>query len=186
MQRRALLAFFLVLPLVAGPEADYLSARRKMEQIESDRLRPGSRVMFSARELNAWIREEARCAFPTGLRDTRIDLGQASATGYAVVDFGKIRRDEGNPPGWLMSKLLDGDRPVEVAVRVRSGGGMAEVDVQSVRISDVTIEGNTLDWLIRYVVLPNYPDAVIGRPFELSHGIERFEVKPGGVDVVLR
>jgi len=97
-----------------------------------------------------------------------------------------VRRAQGHPPGWLMSKFLDGERPVEVTVRMRSGGGRATVDVESVKVSGVVIEGRVLDFLIHNYLLPNYPDAKVGEPFELAHGIDRLDVKPAAVDVVIR
>jgi hypothetical protein len=42
-----------------------------------------------------------------------------------------------------------------------------------------------LDFLIQNFVLPYYPDAKIGQPFELAHRIDRLEVRPGEVRVVI-
>jgi hypothetical protein len=85
-----------------------------------------------------------------------------------------------------MSKFLDGERPVEVTARIRSGGGRATVDVESVKVSGVTIEGRVLDFLIQNYLLPNYPDAKVGQPFELGHGIDRLDIRPALVDVLIR
>ena len=56
----------LVLALAAAVFAvdDYASAQRKVEQIEGEKLRAGSRVTFSAREIEAWATHEA----PDGVR----------------------------------------------------------------------------------------------------------------------
>ena len=75
---------------------------------------------------------------------------------------------------------------VECDATIRSGGGHATVDVQSVKISGVVVEGRVLEFLIHNYLLPNYPDAKVGRPFELHHGIDRLDVKPSAVDVVIR
>ena|SRR6266542_2919193 len=178
MQRLALLLFWSY--------AEYVSATHKFKLIESDRLRPGTRMAFTAGELNAYVQQEAAEAFPAGVRAPKLVLTNGGATGTAFIDFGKVRRAQGHPPGWLMAKLLDGERPVEVAAQIRSGGGRAEVDVQSVKISGHAIEGRALDFLIRYYLQPNYPDAKVGTPFELQHRIERLDVKPGSVNVIIR
>ena len=184
---RAGLVPVLCLPLLLwGSYAEYVSATNKLKLIESDKLRPGSRVALTSGEVNSYIQQEAAASFPAGVRATRLVLGYGAATGSAFIDFGKVQRAQGNPPGWLMSKLLDGERHVEVTALVRSGGGKATVDVQSVKISGLTIEGRTLDFLIRYYLQPNFPDAKVGTPFELQHRVERLEVRPGGVDVVIR
>lgn len=183
--KRLALVLWLCLPLV-GSNAEYLSAVHKFKLIESERLQHGSRVALTAGELNAWVRQEIAEAFPDGVREPRLALANGAATGSALIDFGKVRRAQGKPPGWLMSKFLDGERPVEVTARIRSGGGRATVDVESVKVSGVTIEGRVLDFLIQNYLLPNYPDAKVGQPFELSHGIDRLDVKPAVVDVVIR
>ena len=60
------------------------------------------------------------------------------------------------------------------------------MNVESVDISGITIEGRMLDYLIQNYLLPYYPDAKIGQPFELNHRIERVDVQPARVDVILK
>ena len=50
-------------------------------------------------------------------------------------------------------------------------------------ISGLAIDGSTLDFLIQNFLIPMYPDAVIGKPFELGHGIDRLDVSPSAVGV---
>jgi hypothetical protein len=184
--KRLALAVAICLPILYNSYAEYLSATQKFKLIESERLRPGTRIALTSAELNAYVGQEAAASFPGGVRDTRLVLWSGGATGSALIDFGKVRRAQGNPPGWLMSKVLDGERPVEVRARIRSSGGRATVDVESVKVSGFAIEGRTLEFLIRYYLEPNYPNAKVGVPFELSHGVERVEVRTAAVDVVIR
>jgi hypothetical protein len=81
--------------------------------------------------------------------------------------------------------LLDGERPVKVTARLESSGGRAQVDVQSVEISGMTIDGPVLDFLIRNYLLSNFPSAKVGERFELGHRIDRIEVRPAAVSVVI-
>ena len=53
-------------------------------------------------------------------------------------------------------------------------------------ISGLAIDGNTLDFLIQNFLIPMYPDAVIGKPFELGHGIDRLDVSPSAVGVFFK
>lgn len=175
------LAVALAIALGAA-SSDYLSAKRKIDLIASDGLKAGSRVDLTLAELNAYAGREA----PAGVRNPKIRLvARGLVSGAALVDFGKLRRAQGYQPGWLMSMLLDGERPVSVTARIRSSGGRATVDVERVEISGIAIDGPTLDFLIQNLLLPLYPDAVVGRPFEMGHRIERLEVEPAAVRVVI-
>jgi hypothetical protein len=182
--RWALIAFFL--PLLGAPSSEYLSVKRKFDLIESDRLTPGSRVLITSRELNAYVATEVNGYAAQGVRNPQLQLGVGSATGTAMIDFLKLRQAEGKSPGWMMSKLLAGERPVRVTARIQSGGGEARVDVESVEISGVAIEGKTLDFLIQTFLLPQFPEAQVSRPFKLEHRIDHLDVNPDAVGVVLR
>jgi hypothetical protein len=102
-----------------------------------------------------------------------------------LIDFNQVRRAEGHPPGWLMSKLLEGEHPVSVTARLASSNHQARVIVQQVTVSGIEIDGRTLDFLIHNVLQPLYPDAAVDRPFELAHRVERIETHAGGVNVLI-
>jgi len=142
-------------------------------------------VVLTPEELNAYARQEVADVAPAGVRDARLDLGSGTATASALIDFGKLRRAEGKPPGRIMAYLLDGERPVKITARIQSSAGTATVDVQSVEISGVTIEGRMLDFLIQNYLVPAYPQAKVGQPFELGHHIERLDVQPSAVAVLI-
>jgi hypothetical protein len=177
-------AFLILFAAAVGFAYDnYLSAKQKIDAIEADRLRAGARVILSYPELDAWAAREA----PDGVRNLRIQVTtRGVATGSALIDFAKVQRAQGHPPGWLMAKLLEGERPVSVTARIRSSAGAATVDVERVEISGVVIDGRTLDFLIQNVLLPLYPGAVIGKPFELGHRIDHLEVAPSAVAVAIK
>src|SRR5690242_16188250 len=103
--RRLGFVWFLVAAGLAAGFDDYQSIKQKLDQIEGERLRPGSRVTLSPRELDAYASREA----PAGVRNPRLELQSGMAKGSALIDFGKVRRSQGHAPGWLMSKLLDGE-----------------------------------------------------------------------------
>jgi hypothetical protein len=84
-----------------------------------------------------------------------------------------------------MSKLLDGERPVTVTARVRSAGGTVTVDVKRVEISGLEMDGEVLDFLVRNFVVPMYPEALLGRPMPMAFHIERLQVAPTGVAVLI-
>jgi len=179
----AISILFAAATLAGASYNDYASAKQKFDSIEAGRLRSGARVILTYPELNAWVAREA----PAGVRSPQVRVAARDlATGAALIDFGKLERSAGRQPGWLMSKLLDGERPVSVTARIRSSDGSATVDIQRVEISGLAIDGRTLDFLIQNFLIPMYPDAVIGRPFELGHRIDRLDVSPSAVAVLLK
>jgi len=173
----------LALAVASGAAYDfYSSARQKVDLIEGGRLQAGARVDLSLRELNAFADREV----PAGVRDLKLALEvPETVTGTALVDFGKLRRAQGYQPGWLMSKLLDGERPVRATARIRSGGGKVTVEVKRVEISGLEIDGKTLDFLMQNFILPFYPEAMVGRPVPMGFRIDRLQVSPTGVGVLI-
>jgi hypothetical protein len=163
-------------------DSGYDSIKRKFDTIENERLPAGSRVELTPAELTAYAAKEA----PPGVRNPHLQFGTPQVvTGSALIDFGKVERAQGRQPGWLMAKLLDGERPVSVTARIRSAHGTATVDVERVEVSGIAIDGRTLDFLIQNVLLPLYPNAVVGRPFELGHRIDRLDVGASNVVVAI-
>jgi hypothetical protein len=181
----ALLIMAVFSAVAAGADQSYQSAKYKIDLIEEDRAAPGSRIWLSVAELNAYARIEAAKVVPRGLRNPLLELGQGSATGSALVDFLKVRELDGPSPSHLIAWLLAGERPVWGTVAIESGRGRATVTVRRVTLSGMTVEGAVLDFLIANFLLPFYPEAKIGQPFDLKHGVERLEVSPAGVRVFM-
>ena len=87
---------------------------------------------------------------------------------------------------WLISKMIQGERPLTVHARIDSARGHATVHVDSVELSEVTVSGGALDFLINTFFLPVFPEAKINKPFALADGIERIEAVPGQARVVMK
>ena len=95
MKRFWPLALLAVPILLFSSRLEYQSAQHKFELIESERLRPGSKVTLSQRELNAYAEEEVPKIVPQGVREPKLELGAGTATGSAVVDFLKLPKLSG-------------------------------------------------------------------------------------------
>lgn len=174
------------IPLLAATDPLYLSTQKKFDQIADGKLKPGTVVVVTAAELNGWARVKVTESIPQGLRNPVIELGSGEATGSALVDFLKMASQNGQEPGWLISKLIEGERPLKVWIRMTSSGGRATVNLTRVELSGASLSGKTLDFLIDNFFKPKYPDAKIGEPFDLGYGIERIEIQPTGVRVYIK
>jgi hypothetical protein len=160
--------------------------RAKINQIQSGKTKPGTIFTFSSGDLNAYARSELPRIVPEGVRQPRLELGKGAATGTALIDFLRLRHNEGSETPWLIAKLIEGERPVRVDARIESGGGKATVYLQRLEISGLAVSGSTLDFMIKTFFLPLYPDAKINEPFELSDRVERIEVSPAQARVLIK
>jgi hypothetical protein len=172
---------------IASTKTDYVSAKRKFQQIDTRQTGPGSRVPITSQELNAYVQTELPAVAPPGIRRPRVELlGNNTASGSALIDFVKLRSAQGKSTPWLMRKLLEGEREVKVTTHVKSANGTATVDIEQVEIGGIPIQGTALDFLIENYLIPNYPEAKIGQPFKLHKNIDRIEVAPGIAYVTLK
>jgi len=162
------------------------SAERKLDSIESLKLPRGSTVTFSQAEINAWARVKIPEIIPEGMRDQRVALGNTTATGYATVDFLKMRQARGKTTNWFFARLLEGERPLTVSVRLESSGGRCTVYLTRVELSDAVANSTVLDFLIKTFFLPLYPDAKINEPFDLDYDMDKIEIRPTAVVVTIR
>ena len=172
----AALIAFAAPPVMRDPLA--LATQRKLDAIEARKVKPGSLVIFTGPELNAWAREKVPQVVPEGVRNPRLELGNGTATAYALINFLKVRHGQGVETNWLISKLIDGEKPVKVNVRIQSARGHATVYLQRVEISGLAISGSTLDFFIDNFFKPLYPEAKINEAFELADNVDHIEVHP--------
>jgi hypothetical protein len=184
MRPLLLLALAVVLPLSAADPA-FARAEAKLERIESGHARPGSVIVFTPAEMNAWARGRVPQMYQ-GIRDPTVVLGAGTATGSAFVDFLKMRQGEGLPTNFLLAKLIAGERPLKVSIQLESSNGRATARLTRLEISGVAVTGAPLDFLVNEFFLHLFPDAKVNQPFELHDNIERIELRPDGVRVTIR
>ena len=172
---------------LAATRTDYITVKQKFQQIDRKQAKPGSRIPITAQEINAYVENELPLVAPQGIRRPHVQLqGNNTATGSALIDFVKLRSARGKPTNWLLRKMLEGEHEVKVTTRVRSADGTATVDVQRVEVGGLPIQGAALDFLVKNYLMPNYPEAKIGRPFKLHNQVDRIEVEPGIAYVTLK
>jgi hypothetical protein len=176
--------FFLSGLHAADPVYD--SARKKLDLIEAGKAPRGSVVNFPVAEINAWARVRVPEIIPEGIHDIHLELGMNTATGTAIVNFLKMRQAQGLTTGWFLTKLIEGERPLKVSVRLESSGGRCTVFLTRVELSSVSATKSVLDFLLKSFFLPLYPDAHINEPFDLDYNMERIELRPGLARVVLK
>jgi hypothetical protein len=171
---------------VTAPVSDYQRCKQKIEIIANGKAARGTRISLSPAELNAFLNSEVIQIIPGGVQSTRIELGYGTASGTAMVNFASMLQARGKTPGWLATKLIDGWKPLKGSIRLRSGNGWAQVDIERIELSGVTVPAFLVEFVVRQFVLPYSPDLKIGQPFALQSSIEHIEFQPSGFSVVMR
>ncbi len=158
--------FVALAPCIQAADPLYVSARHKLDLIETGKAPHGSSVNFSAAEINAWARIRLPELIPEGIRNQRVELGTDTAAGFALIDFLKLRHAQGQSTGWLVTKLIEGERQVKVNIRMQSAGGKCTVFLTRVQIGAAVASGGLLEILLKTFFLPLYPDSKINESFE--------------------
>ena len=103
------------------------STQKKLDAIEHGTAPRGSTVWFSSTELDSWMKEEAKYWTPQGVRDLRLQLGESIATGFARIDFLKLKQASGEetrvPDANFIGRRTSGQRNCAVCVQTTAGLG---------------------------------------------------------------
>ncbi len=134
--RRLFLLVIAIAPALLAADPLFERAWNKLDTIESGRARPGSVIEFTPGEWNAWAQVRVP-QLVEGVRNPHIELGTNTAAGSALVDFVKMRESEGIGTNPVLARLIDGERPVRVLVRVDSGGGRCTVHCGNIDRIDI-------------------------------------------------
>jgi len=171
-------------PASASPS--YAQFKQKAAMIVDGKAAPGSRIVFSKPQIDAFLNEEAIQIIPGGVNGAHVELGYGRATGGASVNFVKLLQARGSPPGWLFTKMFEGWKTVGAAIRMESGGGRATIYLDRLDLSGVPVPNVLVDFIMRHFAQSYSHDICLGQPFALHHRIERLELAPGGFTVVMR
>jgi hypothetical protein len=189
--RRILISVLCLLPLVVSislpailsPE-NSRSAKRKLDRIGDEEMRPGTSIILTEDEINSYLRYDFADQIPAGLSEPHIRLEPDRVIGTATVDFLEWESRNGSSPGPMLAWLLRGKRPVEAVCRYVSSGGYGQADVESVKIGGVVISGPAVTFLIENLVQPRYPEAVVGRRMPLGYHLKQVRIEQGRAVIV--
>ena len=162
------------------------SAQQKIDSILQNRAKPGSVVIFTQTEANAWAHAKLPTLIPQGVRNEYLDFGTDVITGAALVDIPKIRRSLGKEPGMVLSRMFEGERPAKATVRALSRSGSVTLSVTRLELGNAVASGAVLDLLLESVVRQIYPGAKINEPIALDYRIDSIKVAPKELRVSIK
>jgi len=188
--------FGLVSPAAVGAQtADTLTsedgARLETKLVtilrQADAEAPEPRLTtLSESEINAYLKFQGATQLPGGLTEPKLQIGADEAvSAEAVVDLNLIRQQRAR--GWLDPlQYLAGRLRVTASGRVRSGDGMAQIEIESVTIADIPVPPQVLQELVRYYTRTDeHPDGTqLDQPIPLPYRIAELRLSPGQAVIV--
>ena len=176
----------------AGPAAQIADAAAgesgaRLEGRLLDILRHASEASAEVRltplpepDVNAYLADQAVPHLPVGIRAPVVRIGRDSLSARAVIDLDAIR-DSRERSGFDPFRFLGGRVPVTASGRVRSGGGSARVEVETVTVGGIPVPVDVLQELVRYFTrTPEQPAGTrLDAPIPLPYGITELRLSPG-------
>ena len=131
-------------------------------------------------DVNAYLAHQAVPHLPVGIRAPVVRIGDDSLSAEAVIDLDAIR-DSRERRGLDPVQFLGGRLHVTASGRIRSGGGLARVDVETVTVGGIRVPVEVLQELVRYFTrTPEQPAGTrLDAPIPLPYGITELRLSPG-------
>lgn len=137
-------------------------------------------------EINAFLRFQGASSLPTGITTPTVRIGAAElVSAEAIVDLDVIRQQQART--WLDPlRYLTGRLRVTASGTVRSGGGVARIDIQSVTVAGIPVPVLVLQELVRHFTRTlDHPDGTrLDGPIPLPYRITELQLSPGQAVIV--
>ena len=139
-------------------------------------------TVLSQEEINAYFALRMGKRIPQGVSGVRFELHPGQPAAFGTVDFEEYKAAARRPVNPVLDLLLQGRKAVAVRGSYETPAkGYGLFHLESVTIGTFTVRGALLDFLLRWFVLPRYPNAVVDRPFSLPANLQRAVVEEGRV-----
>jgi hypothetical protein len=168
---------------------DAVTMRAKLDTINANGERATTeplRTTITEPEVNAYLIFDSKGQLPQGVEDPYVAfLGAGRVQGRAQVNLDAVK-SEGSGGMFNPMRLLSGRLPVSTTGVLRSSGGSAVYELESVEVSGVRVPKTVLDQVLSYYSrTPEDPDGLhLDEPFPLPSRIQRIEIGTAEVVVV--
>ncbi len=137
-------------------------------------------------EINAFLKFQGASQLPTGVTEPTVRIGDGGlVSAVAIVDLDVIRQQRSR--GWLDPlQYLAGRLRVTASGTIRSGGGVAQIEIQSVTVAGIPVPVQVLYELVRYFTRTvDHPDGTrLDEPIPLPYRITELQLSPGQAVIV--
>ena len=127
---------------------------------------------------------QARVGFPRGIETPWIRFEKSLAIVGATLDLDKL---EGVPKSGVL-QFLSGQVPVEIATRVKAGGGVGKLILERITLAGINLPPDFVASLIGDVDTSGFlpPGFRLGDAFSLPYDLESIRLEPGTAVVLQR
>ena len=161
---------------------------RKLSDILQHSLEPSAEVRLTPLpepEVNAYLAHQGARYLPVGIREPLVRIGDGRLSAEAVIDLDAIR-DSRERTTFDPVRFLGGQLVVTASGRVRSGDGLAQVEVETVTVGGVQVPAQVLQEVVRHFTrTAEHPAGTsLDEPIRLPYGIAELRLSPGLAVVV--
>lgn len=160
----------------------------KLAGILRHALEPAAEVRLTPlpeAEVNAYLAHQGARYLPVCLEKPLVRIGDGRLSAEAVIDLDAIRESRERTT-FDPLRYLGGQLPVTAGGRVRSGGGAAQVDVETVTVGGIQVPVQVLQEVVRHFTrtAERPVGARLDEPIRLPYGITEIRLSPGLAVVV--
>ena len=135
-------------------------------------------------EANAYLKDPSKSRLPEGIETPWIRFEKSLAIVGATLDLDKL---EGVPKSGVL-QFLSGQVPVEIATRVKAGGGVGKLILERITLAGINLPPDFVASLIGDVDTSGFlpPGFRLGDAFSLPYDLESIRLEPGTAVVLQR
>ncbi|GEM_PF-5053126 len=161
-------------------------AEKKIEGLQAAAKLPpdqrGGPVTLTQEEIESFFALSKIPKIPEGISGIRFEIHPGKQHATAIVDFDKYAATSKRPLNPLVELIVHGKRTINV-----EGSAFCPADHQGqyhldfVSLDDFTVQGGTIQFLMKWFVLGRYPKAEMDKPFVLPSNLKRVEIQEGRI-----
>jgi hypothetical protein len=162
------------------------STEKKIAAIQANSTKPpdqrGGPVTLTEAEIESFFALSKVPKIPEGVSGIRFEIHPGKQHGTAIVDFDKYNAASKRPMNPLVELFLRGKRTINIEGKAfPPSDGMGHYHLDFASLDDFTVQGSTIQFILKWFVLTRYPKAEMDKPFVLPANIRKVEVQEGRI-----
>jgi hypothetical protein len=142
----------------------------------------GGPVTLTQEEIESFFALSKVPKIPEGISGIHFEIHPGKQHATAIVDFDKYTAASKRPMNPLVELFLRGKRTINVQGSALSpGDGIGQYHLDFASLDDFTVQGSTIQFIMKWFVLTRYPKAEMDKPFVLPSNVRKVDVQEGQI-----